>query len=67
MVKKIRFTISADGEVKLDVQGTVGAECDALTAPFEARLGTLSSKQRKDSYFSAEEQSSVETTAGSDP
>ncbi|MBY0371272.1 DUF2997 domain-containing protein [bacterium] len=56
MVKKIRFTIDAQGEVHLDVQGTVGAECDALTAPFEDKLGIVASKQRKDTFFSNQEQ-----------
>lgn len=55
MVKKLKFRIDDKGEVYLDVEGTVGAECDALSAPFESSLGVLATKERKDTFFQVEE------------
>ncbi len=51
MVKKIKFTIDAQGEVQLDVQGTVGSECEQLTEAFEERLGALARRDLKDAYY----------------
>jgi len=67
MVKKVRFTIDAQGEVHLDVQGAVGGECDALTQPFEAKLGLVAAKERKDSYFATEQTDLQQTTQGDTP
>lgn len=64
MVKKIRFTIDALGEVKLDVEGAVGAECDRLTESFEKSLGLVGKKERKDSYFVTEQNEFQGTLAG---
>ena len=51
MVKKIKFTVDNDGQVSISVEGAVGSECDAMTAPFEEALGTISKKERKDAYY----------------
>jgi hypothetical protein len=64
MVKKLKFTIDANGEVQLDVQGAVGAECDKLTEPFEAQLGIVARKERKDSYYESQENEFQHTTSG---
>lgn len=50
-MKEIKFVISADGEITIDVKGAVGAECDTLTAPFEESLGLVQSKERKPAFF----------------
>jgi len=54
MVKKIKFQINEEGEVSVSVEGAVGNECEQMTAPFEAALGTLSQKTYKDSYYQTE-------------
>ena len=64
MVKKLKFTISPDGEVQLDVQGAVGAECDTLTEPFENKLGTVARKDRKDTYYASTENEFQQATSG---
>lgn len=68
MVKKVKFTIDANGEVKMDVEGAVGAECDKLTEAFENTLGTVARKERKDSYYATESlehsQTSLEASDG---
>lgn len=61
-MKKIRFKIGPEGEIAMDVEGTVGAECDAFTEPFESRLGTVKEKTRKDAFFETEAQN-LETTS----
>jgi hypothetical protein len=66
-MKKMRFTIDAQGEVQVDVEGAVGAECDSLTSPFEERLGIVARKDRKDSYFQTEESTQIETRLGETP
>lgn len=64
MVKKIRFTIDSNGEVHLDVQGTVGRECEGFAQPFEDKLGLVSSRELKDTFFASETNDSVQTTSG---
>lgn len=66
MVKKLRFTIDANGGVKLDVEGAIGKECDDLTRDFESRLGFVASKERKDSFYASQEIELQETTSGED-
>ena len=56
MVKRIKFHISSEGEISLDVEGTVGAQCEDLTAPFEKILGTTGRRERKDSYYAEVDQ-----------
>ena len=51
MVKKIKFQISPTGEVNLSVEGAVGAECEALSRPFEQELGIVAKKEYKDSFY----------------
>jgi len=51
MVKKIRFTISPEGEIELNVEGAVGDACEALSKPFEDSLGIVAKKTLKDSYY----------------
>lgn len=60
MVKKIKFTIDQDGEVQVSVEGAEGAECDAMTAPFENVLGRVSVKTRKDAFFASEREEAEE-------
>jgi hypothetical protein len=55
MVKKIRFDISPDGEVSVNVECATGTECERLTQPFEESLGMVSKKEYKDAYFSSSE------------
>lgn len=63
MVKRIRFSIDKDGEVRVDVEGAIGAECDALTAPFEDALGLVVSKERREAFYAETESTTQETTA----
>jgi hypothetical protein len=55
MVAKLRFVIDENGEVQLSVEGATGGECEALSAPFEAALGTVAAREYKDSYYVAAE------------
>lgn len=50
-MKRIRFKIDKDGEVKLEVEGAVGEECDAMTEPFEDALGIVTAKERKAAFY----------------
>ena len=50
-IEKIKFNISSDGEVMLNVEGVVGKKCNDLSYPFEQRLGIVSKKELKDSFF----------------
>ncbi len=59
MVKKIHFRISPLGEVQMDIEGALGTECDAISAPFESVLGTISDKTRKDSFFSVRDDQEI--------
>lgn len=54
-MKQIKFKIDAEGEVTVEVEGAVGAECDLMTEPFEERLGVISEKNRKQEYFQDEQ------------
>jgi hypothetical protein len=51
MVKKIKFTIGKDGEVKLDVEGIQGSGCKEFTQDFEEELGVVENTELKDSYY----------------
>lgn len=54
-MKKLKFNVDEHGQVSVSVEGAVGTECDALTAPFEEALGTVSKKTRKDAYYQTAE------------
>lgn len=54
MVKKMKFVINDEGEVTISVEGAQGAECEKMSAPFEAALGKVEKKEYKDSYFQNE-------------
>jgi hypothetical protein len=51
MVKRIKFKIDSQGEVRLDVSGAEGADCEDLTKPFEQVLGSVLERSYKDSYY----------------
>ncbi len=51
MVKKLTFTIDANGEVKMEASGFTGSECESFSKPFEEALGTLSQREHKDTYY----------------
>lgn len=51
MVAKVKFVIDEDGEVRVSVEGVSGNECEKLSAPFEAALGTVAAREYKDSYY----------------
>lgn len=53
-MKEIVFKIDEDGEIHLEVKGTLGQACDDLTQPFEVELGVVSQKTRKAEYYSDE-------------
>ena len=63
MVKKMKFTISPDGEISISVEGAVGKECETMTAPFEALLGDVSKKTYKNEYYQQNE-NTVQTEVG---
>jgi hypothetical protein len=51
MVSKIRFDINSEGEVSVNVECVVGAQCETMTRPFEENLGQVAKKNYKDSYY----------------
>lgn len=51
MVKKIKFIISNEGEVRVDVTGVEGTSCEGLTEPFEKVLGPVFERTYKDSFY----------------
>lgn len=55
MVKKMHFSIDADGNVELSIEGAVGDECESMSRPFEEELGILTSRNYKDSYYTTPE------------
>jgi len=63
MVKKIKFKVSQDGEVRLDVTGVEGTGCEALSEPFEKVLGQVYERGYKDSYY-VQNQESQEVSGG---
>ena len=52
MVKKIKFKISKDGEISLDVDGAEGSSCEELTKVFEEKFDEIINKKYKPCYFS---------------
>jgi hypothetical protein len=64
MVKQIKFTITKEGKVELEVMGGAGPECLTLTKPFEEKLGVLSERSFKDSFYANTE--SNEATSNQD-
>ena len=51
MVKKIKFKISKDGSIDLEVLGAKGNECEELTSSFEKELGVVIHKEQKEEYY----------------
>jgi hypothetical protein len=51
MVKKIKFKISNDGEISMDVEGIKGSSCKDFTKAFEEELGEVKNTEQKDSYY----------------
>lgn len=60
MVKQIKFTVSKEGKVELEVLGGAGQECLTLTKPFEEKLGTISERSYKDSFYENTDKSTVD-------
>jgi Protein of unknown function (DUF2997) len=51
MAKRIAVEIDNEGEVKIEVFGATGAECEALTSEIEAALGKVTDRKRKREYY----------------
>jgi hypothetical protein len=54
-----RFGISTEGEVSVNVECASGAQCEIMTRPFEEKLGTVATKEYKDSYYIEESSDQV--------
>lgn len=62
MVKTIRFTVSPEGQIAVNVEGATGAECERMTRDFEAALGTVVQREYKDSYYATDVETLSEET-----
>jgi Protein of unknown function (DUF2997) len=51
MMKRIEAVIDLEGQVKIDVQGAVGKECEELTEELEQALGTVTTRQRTREFY----------------
>ena len=47
----IKFSIKQDGTITEEVIGVVGNECENLTKTIEERLGSVSNRQLKSTYY----------------
>ena len=47
----IQFSIKQDGTITEEVIGVVGNECENLTKTIEERLGSVSNRQLKSTYY----------------
>lgn len=50
-MSRVHVRITEDGEVTLDVRGTVGSDCDRLTEALEHEMGTTVLKKRKPEFY----------------
>lgn len=50
MSKRITIDVAADGSVKIEGHGFVGAECDKAIKAFEDALGVTEKRQNKPEY-----------------
>lgn len=48
---KIKVEFSREGEVKIDVEGVVGNECEKMTKNLEDKLGKVVSRKKKPEYY----------------
>ncbi len=55
-MKTIEVTIDKHGKVQMEVQGAIGQECKALTAPLERALGGSPVSTPKPELFQSAEQ-----------
>ena len=53
----IIIDIGPDGEIKMEVKGAVGADCEKLTEALEEALGVVTSKKKLPEYFQKSKQS----------
>lgn len=66
MVKRIKFSIDAQGEVSISVEGAVGSECKTMTEPFESILGQVTARELRDSYFETQSTNETSLQSGND-
>ena len=52
---EITLEIDDDGNIRLEVSGVKGKDCEALTADLEAALGVVSERKRTHEYYVPEE------------
>jgi hypothetical protein len=62
-MQMIIVNIGADGEVKVEAQGIVGAGCQQVTRAIEQALGSTVSDRKKPEYFQ-QEKANVRAAAG---
>lgn len=48
---KIEILIHPDGRVEVDVKGSAGSECEALTRDLETALGRVTQRRRKAEFY----------------
>lgn len=64
MVEKIRFQISPEGEVSVNVECAVGKKCETLTRPFEEKIGIVTQKEYKDEFYAETETTQMNEVEG---
>jgi hypothetical protein len=60
----LEITISATGEVKIEVKGVQGAGCLDLTKNLENALGTVEDRQLKGEYYQENQQQNQQWNQG---
>lgn len=50
MKPQITFSFPPSGGLKIEVAGTTGKACEAITRPFEEQLGPVSGRELKPEY-----------------
>lgn len=53
---EIIVDIGSDGEIKMEVKGAKGADCEALTKDLEEALGIVEARKKLPEFFQKSEQ-----------
>ena len=64
MAERVVVNVSANGEITVEAEGSVGRGCEALTAAFEAGLGIKTGDQKKPEWFRTVNQPNTQAAGG---
>lgn len=64
MAERVVVTVGTDGEITVEAEGSVGRGCEALTAAFEAGLGTKTGDRKKPEWYRTTEQPNTQAAGG---